>query len=116
MAGLKWRKTKSAERQSEERPLTRRGNAYLRYYLCAAATSVRMHDTSYAADYEKKYNQVPKHTHKRAVTLTARKLVRLVVQLLTTPEPYQARKQTETTREAGRERPARRLACRPRPA
>jgi transposase len=79
MAGLKWRKTKSGERQSEETPLTRRGNAFLRYYLCEAATSVRMHDASYAAYYEKKYNEVPKHKHKCAVTMTARKLVRLVV-------------------------------------
>jgi transposase len=116
MAGLKWRKTKSAERQSEETPLTRRGNAYLRYELCEAANSVRMHDASYAAYYEKKYNEVPKHKHKRAVTLRARKLVRLVVRLLTTNEPYQARRQEETTSGGVGERSARRLARRPRPA
>ena len=115
-AGLKWRKSKSAERQSEETPLTRRGNAYLRYYLCEAANSVRMHDVSYAAYYEKKYNEVPKHKHKRAVTLTARKLVRLVVRLLTTNEPYQARRQAEARNEAEQERLRGRLARRPRPA
>jgi transposase len=115
-AGLKWRKTKSGERQSEETPLTRRGNAYLRYYLCEAANSVRMHDASYAAYYEKKSNEVPKHKHKRAITLTARKLVRLAVRLLTTNEPYQARRQTETTSGTDTKRPARRLARRPRPA
>jgi len=114
--GLKWRKTKSAERQSEETPLTRRGNAYLRYYLCEAANSVRMHDTSYAAYYQKKYNEVPKHKHKRAVTLTARKLVRLIVRLLTTNEPYQVRRQAEATSEIEAEHPAHRLARRPRPA
>jgi transposase len=113
-AGFKWRKTKSAERQSEETPLTRRGNAYLRYYLCEAANSVRMHDASYAAYYEKKYNEVPKHKHKRAVTLTARKLVRLIVRLLTTNEPYQARRQTEAKSETDAQRPARRMARRPR--
>jgi transposase len=113
-AGLKWRKRQSGERQSEETPLTRRGNAYLRYYLCEAANSVRMHDVSYAAYYEKKYNEVPKHKHKRAVTLTARKLVRLVVRLLTTNEPYQARRQTEAS-STKVERPVR-LARRPRPA
>jgi transposase len=116
MAGLKWRKRQSGERASEETPLTRRGNAYLRYYLCEAANSVRMHDVSYAAYYEKKYNEVPKHKHKRAVTLTARKLVRLVVRLLTTNEPYQARRQAETINEAEQERLTRRLARRPRPA
>ena len=55
------------------------------------------------------------HTHKRAVTLTARKLVRLVVRLLTTNEPYQARRQTEAA-PGEQKRPARRLARRPRPA
>jgi transposase len=112
-AGLKWRKTKSGERQSEETPLTRRGNVYLRYYLCEAANSVRMHDVSYAAYYEKKYNEVPKHKHKRAVTMTARKLVRLVVRLLTTNEPYQARRQTETISGEKEQRRAYRLARRP---
>jgi transposase len=97
-AGLKWRKTKSADRRSEETPLTRRGNHYLRYYLCEAANSVRMRDAEYAAYYQKKYNEVPKHQHKRAVTLTARKLVRLVVRLLTTNQSYQPR--GEATREA----------------
>jgi hypothetical protein len=75
-----------------------------------------MHDVSYAAYYEKKYNEVPKHKHKRAITLTARKLVRLVVRLLTTNEPYQVRRQAEATRETQAVRPARRLARRPRPA
>jgi transposase len=115
MAGLKWRKNKSAERASEETPLTRRGNVYLRYYLCEAANSVRMHDVSYAAYYEKKHDEIPKHKHKRAVTLTARKLVRLIVRLLTTNEPYQARRQAETISEAEQERLTRRLARRPRP-
>jgi transposase len=115
MAGLKWRKNKSADRASEETPLTRRGNVYLRYYLCEAANSVRMHDVSYAAYYEKKHTEVPKHKHKRAVTLTARKLVRLIVRLLTTNEPYQVRRQAETTNAAEQERLTRRLARRPRP-
>jgi transposase len=115
MAGLKWRRNKSADRASEETPLTRRGNVYLRYELCEAANSVRMHDVRYAAYYEKKHNEVPKHKHKRAVTLTARKLVRLIVRLLTTNEPYQARRQAETRNEAEQERLTRRLARRPRP-
>ena len=75
-----------------------------------------MHDVSYAAYYEKKYNEVPKHKHKRAVTMTARKLVRLVVRLLTTNEPYQARRQREALPEAEQERLRHRLARRPRPA
>jgi hypothetical protein len=75
-AGFKWRKTKSAEHRSEETPLTRRGNRYLRYYLCEAANIVRTRDGEYAAYYQKKYDEVKHNKHKRALTLTARKLVR----------------------------------------
>jgi transposase len=63
MAGLKWRKTKSGERQSEETPLTRRGNAYLRYYFCEAANSVRMHDASYAAYYDRVFRPAQRIAH-----------------------------------------------------
>lgn len=91
-AGLKWRKHQSADFQADETRLTRTGNRYLRYYLCEAANAVRLRDAEYAAYYERKYHQVPKHQHKRAITLTARKLVRLVVRLLTTNQPYRPRR------------------------
>jgi transposase len=74
--------------QAEETPLTKRGNRYLRYYLCEAANSLRLHEPSYAAYYQRKYREVRKHPHERAVVLTARKLVRLVVRLLTTNQAY----------------------------
>jgi hypothetical protein len=38
--------------------------------------------------YQKKYNEVPKHQHKRALVLTARKLVRLVDVLLRNHQLY----------------------------
>ena len=91
-AGLKWRKTKSADFEAEETRLTRTGNRYLRYYFCEAANRVRMCDPEYAAYYERKYHEVRKHQHKRAIVLTARKLVRLVVRLLTTNQPYRPRR------------------------
>ena len=91
-AGLKWRKTKSADFQAEETRLTRTGNRYLRYYLCEAANRVRQCAPEYAAYYDRKFNEVRKHQHKRAIVLTARKLVRLVVRLLTTNEPYRPRR------------------------
>ena len=91
-AGLKWRKHRSAEFEAEETPLARTGNRYLRYYFCEAANRVRMCDPEYAAYYERKFNEVRKHQHKRAVVLTARKLVRLVVRLLTTNQPYRPRR------------------------
>lgn len=91
-AGLKWRKHRSADFQAEETRLTRTGNRYLRYYLCEAANQVRMRDPEYAAYYDRKYHEVRKHQHKRAIVLTARKLVRLVVRLLTTNQPYRPRR------------------------
>ena len=91
-AGFKWRKHQSADFQAEETRLTRTGNRYLRYYFCEAANRVRMCDPEYAAYYDRKFHEVRKHQHKRALVLTARKLVRLVVRLLTTNQPYRPRR------------------------
>lgn len=82
-AGLTWRKRKSGKSESETTRMTKTGNAYLRYYLTEAANSLRVHNEEYKAYYQKKYKEVTKHRHKRAVALTARKLVRLVFALLT---------------------------------
>ena len=90
-AGLKWSKHQSADFTAEETHLKRTGSACLRYYLCEAAQLVRMHDAEYSAFYQKKHDEVRHHQHKRAIVLTARKLVRLVVRLLTTHEPFRAR-------------------------
>lgn len=92
VAGFKWRKTKSADFEADETRLTRTGNRYLRYYFCEAANAVRMRDREYAAYYDRKYHEVRTHQHKRAIVLTARKLVRLVVALLNTNQPYRARR------------------------
>lgn len=91
-AGFKWRKHQSAQFEAEETPLSRTGSRYLRYYFCEAANQVRMRDQEYAAYYDKKFHEVRKHQHKRAMVLTARKLVRLVVRLLTTNQTYQPRR------------------------
>ena len=91
-AGFKWRQTGSADFQAEETRLTRTGNAYLRYYFCEAAFVVQMWDHEYAAYFQRKLKEVRLHRHKRAIVLTARKLVRLVVRLLATNQPYQPRR------------------------
>lgn len=91
-AGLKWKRHQTGNFQAQETRRTRSGNRFLRYYLCEAAQSVRMQAPEYAAYYQRKYNEVTKHQHGRAIVLTARKLVRLVVRLLTTNEPYRPRK------------------------
>jgi hypothetical protein len=91
-AGLKWRQHQSAEYRAEDTPRTSAGNPYLRYYFCEAANSVRQACPEYRTYYDRKYKEVRKHQHKRAMVLTARKLVRLVVRLLTTNQPYQPRR------------------------
>lgn len=91
-AGFKWKKHQSGDFTAEETRLTRTGNRFLRYYFCEAANAVRMHDREYGAYYERKYREVRQHQHKRAIVLTARKLVRLVVRLLTSNQPYQVRR------------------------
>ena len=45
--------------------------------MIQAANSVKNHEPEFRAFYTKKYREVPKHQHKRALVLTARKLVRL---------------------------------------
>ena len=50
--------------------------------MVEAANSIRRHEDTYRLYYQKKYDEVPKFKHKRALVLTARKLVRLVDTLL----------------------------------
>lgn len=87
-AGLVWNQNQSGEFESQETARMRTGNKYLRYYLIQAADKVRKYDSEYKAFYTKKYDEVPKHKHKRALVLTARKLVRLVFSLLRTNQLY----------------------------
>jgi len=89
LAGLAWKRHQSGNFQAETTRLDRQSNAYLRYYLVEAADSLRRHNPEYRAYYQKKYAEVPKHQHKRALVLTARKLVRLVYALLSTSKLYQ---------------------------
>ena len=87
--GLTWPKHQSGRFQAEETRMSHAGNQYLRYYLVEAANSVKRCDATYKAFYEKKYKEATKHHHKRALVLTARKLVRLVWTLLTRQVLYQ---------------------------
>lgn len=97
-AGFRWRRHQSGQFQGEESWLTQTSNRYLRYYFCEGANRVRVCDPEYAAYYDRKYREVRQHQHKRALVLTGRKLVRLVVRLLTTHQPYQPRRYRTTYR------------------
>lgn len=87
-AGLNWKETQSGNSSSQNTSLVKRGNRYLRYYLVEAANSVRRYDDEYKTFYKKKYQEVPKHQHKRAIVLNARKFVRLVNVLLRNHQLY----------------------------
>ncbi len=87
-AGLTWQRSQSGDFEAEETKLIRSGNRYLRYYLVEAANSVRRYAPEYRDYYHKKFKEVPKHKHKRALVLTARKLVRLIDALLRKGQIY----------------------------
>ena len=87
-AGLTWRKRSSGNFVSQNTRMTKIGSDQLRYYFILGADSLRRHNLEYKDYYWRKYQQVTKHQHKRALALTARKLVRLVHALLTKNVPY----------------------------
>lgn len=88
-AGLTWRRRQSGHFEAEDTFMTRTGNVFLRYYLCEAANSVRHRLDDFARYFKAKYDEVPAHQHKRALALTARKLVRLVHGLMSSGRLYQ---------------------------
>ncbi len=81
-AGLVWTQYQSASFEAQNTRLIKSGNRYLRYYLIEAAYSVRKRNSEYADFYSLKFREVNKFQHKRALALTARKLVRLIFALL----------------------------------
>ncbi len=87
-AGLTWRGRQSGEFEADETPLTKTGNAYLRYYFVQAANQVRQHEPEYRQFYARKYRESKTHHHRRALVLTARKLVRMVDALLRSNQLY----------------------------
>ena len=81
-AGLVWTQHQSGNFEAQHTRLIKSGNRYLRYYLLEAANSVRRCDSEFRHYYDLKYKEVNQFQHKRALALTARKLVRLVFRLL----------------------------------
>ncbi|MEW6687304.1 MAG: IS110 family transposase [Candidatus Edwardsbacteria bacterium] len=88
LAGLAWKKFQSGKFIAVETRMLRCANKYLRYYLIEAANSLRVHNEDYRNFYQKKFQEVSKHKHKRAIALTARKFVRLVFALLSKKQIY----------------------------
>jgi transposase len=87
-AGITWTRYQSGDYEAANTRLILSGNKYLKYYFLEATNKVRMHDAEFKRYYLTKFKEVPKHQHKRALALTARKLVRLVYTLLYTNQLY----------------------------
>jgi hypothetical protein len=91
LAGLWWPRSDSGGFEAEDRRMAKSGNRYLRYYFIQASNHMRLNISDYADFYDRKYRQASKHHHKRALVLTARKSVGLVVGLLHRDEPYRSK-------------------------
>lgn len=89
-AGLTWKKTQSGEFEASDTRLVKAGDSYLRYYLVQAAYSLVYHNPEYRAYYQKKFKEVSRYQHKRALVMSARKLVNLVFTLLDRGVIYKA--------------------------
>jgi len=95
IAGLWWPRADSGEFEAQDRRLAKSGNRYLRYYFVQAADRMRQHLPEYADFYARKYRESSKHHHKRALVMSARKSVGLVVGLLHRDEPYRSQEERE---------------------
>ncbi len=95
-AGISWSRYESGNFKAEDTHMTKKGNQYLRYYLIEAADSVRVHVPEFQSFYQRKYQEVTKHRHKRALVLTARKLIRLVHALMRQGRLYQPGQEVPT--------------------
>jgi len=87
-AGLVWNPNQSGDFVADDTNMSKAGNRYLRYYLIEAANSVKNHNSIYYDFYRKKFCEVTKHQHKRALALTSRKLIRLIFGLLDKNQLY----------------------------
>jgi transposase len=87
-AGLTWRTKQSGNFRAEETFMTKTGNVYLRRAFIIAAQSMVNHNDEYTDYYQRKFKEATRHAHKRALSLTARKLVRLVHAMLSTNQLY----------------------------
>ena len=89
-AGLCWNRSQSGNTEKEDKQYSRHSNKYLRYYIIEATESCVKFGFPFISDYySKKYNEVTKHQHKRALVLSGRKLIRLIDGLLRKNQLYQ---------------------------
>lgn len=96
IAGLWWPRAASGDFEAQDRRLAKSGNRYLRYYLIQAADRLQQSCPEYTQYYVRKFKESTKHPHKRALVMTARKSLGLVVGLLHRNEPYRSKEDRHT--------------------
>ena len=78
-AGVAWKDHSSGKFMSEDNHLIDSGNMFLKYYLEEACNLMRQKDSVFNAYYSRKFNEAPTHKHKRALVLTTRKFIQLII-------------------------------------
>jgi transposase len=92
--GLWWPRNQSGTFEGEITRMPKDGNRYAHYALIQLANCLREHSAEFATYYSRKHAESKTHAHKRALVLSARKAIGLIVALLHTgqlyriPEPY----------------------------
>ncbi len=97
LAGLWWPRNSSGRFEGQDRHLGHERNPYLRYWFTQAAYSLKGKQEEYADYYQRKYHEVTKYQHKRALILTARKAVRLIFALLHKGQMARLKEETSTS-------------------
>ena len=87
-AGLVWCENQSGQFKADDTSMSKAGNSYLRYYFWEATSHIKLHCPEYREYYSKKYAEVKTHQHKRALALTARKAIKLILGLLAKNQLY----------------------------
>ena len=88
-AGLYWNKNQSGNIQKNTKGFSEYSNKYLRYYIVEATSSCINTNFPFIKDYyNRKYDEVTSHQHKRALVLSSRKLIRLIFTLLQKNQYY----------------------------
>lgn len=69
-AGFVWSQHQSGDFEAQNTRLIHSGNRYLKYYLCEAALSLVRCAIEYCSFYHRKYKEVNKYQHKRALSIS----------------------------------------------
>lgn len=89
-AGLAWKRNQSGNFEGQKTPMLHTGDTYLRYYLIEAANSIIRYDPVFKKYFDKKMSEIKNAPRKRALSLTARKLIRVIYYLLSRHQIYQS--------------------------